>query len=292
MPHDDVDLAAPMAGRSTWAACQLAGGATSPALECLAEEVPVAMVYNGISHAVMLASPLDLEDFALGFSLSEGIVDAPEDVLDVEVQIRPLAGSLVSGEPAAGAVEPGLALEMRVAQRCFARLKEHRRSLAGRTGCGLCGTERLAEAVRPVPGRVAPVQVPAAALSQAMSAMWAQQALQHATGATHAAAWCDLGGHLHLVREDVGRHNALDKLVGAMARARVDPASGFITVTSRASYEMVHKAACAGVGLLAAVSAPTGLAVRTAQAAGMTLAGFTRGDRSVLYTHAHQVRTG
>jgi FdhD protein len=252
---------------------------------CLAEEVPVALVYNGISHAVMLATPQDLEDFALGFSLSEGIIDSPDDLLDAEVTLSDLSVS----ESLAGVQEQGLSLELKVTLRCFMRLKERRRTLAGRTGCGLCGTESLAEAIRPVRREVVPIKVEAAALVRAMAEMPMHQTLSRATGATHAAAWCGLDGALRLVREDVGRHNALDKLVGAMALARVDPAEGFIAVTSRASYEMVHKAASAGVGLLAAVSAPTGLAVRTARAAGMTLAGFVRGQRATLYSHPERV---
>lgn len=259
----------------------------SETTETVAEEVPVAMVYNGISHAVMLASPLDLEDFALGFSLSEGIVDSPADVLDVEVTASDLACAT-----GVSVQETGLTVNLRVTLRCFMRLKERRRTLAGRTGCGLCGTESLAEAVRPVLRSVAPVQVDAAALRHAMAGLAAGQHLQSATGATHAAAWCALDGTVRLVREDVGRHNALDKLVGALTRTGFDPASGFVAVTSRASYEMVHKTASAGIGLLAAISAPTALAVRTAEAAGLTLAGFTRGDRSTLYAHAERVKPG
>ena len=252
---------------------------------CLAEEVPVALVYNGISHAVMLATPQDLEDFALGFSLSEGIIDGPDDLLDCETTPSDLSVST----PLAGVPEQGLSLELKVTLRCFMRLKERRRTLAGRTGCGLCGTESLAEAIRPVRREVVPVEVSAAALARAMAEMPAHQTLSQATGATHAAAWCGLDGAVRLVREDVGRHNALDKVIGAMALAEVDPAEGFIAVTSRASYEMVYKTASAGVGLLAAVSAPTGLAVRTAEAAGLVLAGFVRGDRATLYSHSERV---
>lgn len=251
----------------------------------LAEEVPVALVYNGISHAVMLASPQDLEDFALGFSLSEGIIDRADDLLDCETTPSDLSVS----ESLAGVPEQGISLELKVTLRCFMRLKERRRTLAGRTGCGLCGTESLAEAIRPVRREVAPVVVAAAALARAMAEMPARQTLSQATSATHAAAWCGLDGAVRLVREDVGRHNALDKLIGAMALAEVDPADGFIAVTSRASYEMVYKTASAGVGLLAAVSAPTGLAVRTAESAGLVLAGFVRGERATVYTHPERV---
>ena len=266
---------------------RLQAGRREPHVETLAEELPVALVYNGISHAVMLASPADLEDFALGFSLSEGMIDSPDDLLDAEI----LPADLGESVALAGTTERGLSVELKVTLRCFMRLKERRRTLAGRTGCGLCGTESLAEAVRPVGREAACIEIEAAALERAMAALPSHQHLQKATGATHAAAWCAPDGEVLTVREDVGRHNALDKLIGALARAGTDPASGFVVVTSRASYEMVYKAAHAGFGLLAAVSAPTGLAVRTAEAAGLVLAGFVRGDRAVAYSHARRLLT-
>jgi FdhD protein len=255
-------------------ATSLRDGMTAKVEECVAEEVAVALEVNGIAHAVMLATPADLEDFALGFLLSEAIIDSRRDLLDVE--IVPVAS--------------GIALRAEVVQRCVHRLKERRRALAGRTGCGLCGTESIDEAVRPIRRDVARVDLEAAMLSKGMQALAAGQTLQRATGATHAAGWISLQGELRAIREDVGRHNALDKLIGAMARDGVDPASGFVAVTSRASYEMVHKTASAGVGLLAAISAPTGLAIRMADAAGLTLAGFARGGNATLYSHADRVR--
>lgn len=264
---------------------RLQAGRREPHVETLAEELPVALVYNGISHAVMLASPADLEDFALGFSLSEGIIDSPDDLLDAEI----LPADLGESVALAGTTERGLSVELKVTLRCFMRLKERRRTLAGRTGCGLCGTESLAEAVRPVGREAACIEIEAAALERAMAALPSHQHLQKATGATHAAAWCAPDGEVLTVREDVGRHNALDKLIGALARAGTDPATGFVVVTSRASYEMVYKAAHAGFGLLAAVSAPTGLAVRTAEAAELVLAGFVRGDRATIYSHPDRV---
>lgn len=247
----------------------LVDGEFAPTEQWVAEERPVALVYNGVSHAVMLTSPLDLEDLALGFSLTEGIIESPAELLDFD-QVES---------------EAGITLDLRVTLRCFMRLKERRRTLAGRTGCGLCGTESLAEAIRPVRQGVSPPPVGPAALQRAMSELSASQSLQPSTGGIHAAAWCGLDGGVRLVREDVGRHNALDKLIGAMVRADMDPAAGFIAVTSRASYEMVFKAATAGVGLLAAISAPTALAVRTAQTAGLCLVGFARGTRAVVYSH-------
>jgi FdhD protein len=234
----------------------------------------VALEYNGISHAVMLATPRDLEDFALGFSLSEGILDARADLYDIEVD-----------ESA-----QGITLHLEIASRCFARLKEHRRSIAGRTGCGLCGTENLAQAVRPVVRVEHTLQVDASAISAGLKQMRAQQVLQQATGGVHAAAWCDVQGGVQFLREDVGRHNALDKLVGALARAGTDTTQGFALVTSRASYEMVQKTASAGIALLAAISAPTALAIATAESANLALAGFAREQDMVIYAHAERVR--
>nr|WP_198320896.1 formate dehydrogenase accessory sulfurtransferase FdhD [Azohydromonas aeria] len=239
----------------------------------VADEVPVALQFNGLSHAVMLATPLDLEDFAVGFSLSEGIVDHAGDVFGMDVET----------------VDQGIVLHVEVASRCLARLKERRRALSGRTGCGLCGVESLAQALPRCKRRVAPAVLPAAALSGALDGMRARQALQSATGATHAAAWCGPRGELRLLREDVGRHNALDKLIGALAREGLDAADGFFAVTSRASYEMVQKTVRAGVGTLAAISAPTALAVRTAQAAGLCLIGFARGRDWVAYSAADRL---
>ena len=274
MASDDPDLTAtPTSSRVS--AVVLRDGAAMAKEECVAEEVAVALEVNGIAHAVMLATPADLEDFALGFLLSEAIIDARSDLLDVEF----------------ASVESGIALRATVVQRCVHRLKERRRALAGRTGCGLCGTESIAEAVRPIRGEVARIVVAAEALARAMRSLQGGQTLQRLTGATHAAAWVTLDGQLQTVREDVGRHNALDKLVGAMARSGADVASGFIAVTSRASYEMVHKTASAGVGLLAAISAPTGLAIRMAESAGLTLVGFVRGTNATVYTHPGAIRS-
>jgi FdhD protein len=238
----------------------------TPAEDWVAEEVPVALEYNGISHAVMLATPLDLEDFALGFSLAEGLIDGRADLRDLEIA------------PAAG----GLVLRLTISARCEMRLKQRRRNLAGRTGCGLCGQDSL-EGVLRVPPRVLAPTVAPAALARAMRELAAAQPLQQRSGGLHAAAWCAPDGHLHLLREDVGRHNALDKLIGALVRGGSDTRAGFVAVTSRASYEMVQKAAQAGIGLLAAVSAPTHLAIRTAQDCGLTLAGFVREGRATVY---------
>ncbi len=246
-------------------------------VEHVAEECAIAVEVNGISHAVMLATPADLEDFAVGFLLGEGIVEQAGDVLDVEWSRLP------------GREDEAIALRVQVTQRAQSRLSERKRTMAGRTGCGLCGTDSIGEALRPVPVVPASPPLAATALHAGVRALAAAQTLQRETGATHAAAWIARDGTLALVREDVGRHNALDKLVGAIARARIDPRSGFVAVTSRASYEMVHKAASAGIAHLAAISAPTGLAVRVAERAGVTLAGFARDGRATLYAHADGV---
>ncbi|MGJ7508405.1 formate dehydrogenase accessory sulfurtransferase FdhD [Variovorax sp. GT1P44] len=239
------------------------------AQDWVADEVPVALEYNGISHAVMLATPLDLEDFALGFSLSEGILGAPHELFSVEEERSDI----------------GITLHLQVASGPFARLKERRRSLTGRTGCGLCGTESLGQVCRNLPELPDSPPWRREAISHAMSQFFQLQALQQATGAVHAAAWCSAEGEVLWLREDVGRHNALDKLIGALATNDIDASAGFIAVTSRASFEMVQKTAMARVSLLAAVSAPTSLAVATAQSAGMTLVGFARKQDLVVYCH-------
>ncbi|MBI5278448.1 MAG: formate dehydrogenase accessory sulfurtransferase FdhD [Burkholderiales bacterium] len=244
------------------------GGVLRQVADWVADEVPVALQFNGVSHAVMLATPLDLEDFAVGFSLGEGLVDSAADVFGIEPEDT----------------AQGLVLHIEIASRCLARLKARRRTLAGRSGCGLCGTESLAQALPQVDRRVAPFDLQGHVLSRALAEMRARQALQAATGATHAAAWCSPDGAVQVVREDVGRHNALDKVIGALARDRIDASRGFLAVTSRASYEMVQKAARAGVGALAAISAPTALAVRCAEEAGLCLVGFARGADWVAYS--------
>ena len=265
----------PVPGGRPAAVVGVRAGKVFAATDWVADEVAVALEYNGISHAVMMATPTDLEDFARGFSLTEGIVDTVDQIRDIELVESP----------------QGHTLQIEIAAACFARLKDRRRNLTGRTGCGLCGTDSLAHAVR----RPAPVSAPAtpfviAAVARALAALRSQQHLLDATGATHAAAWCHADGRIALVREDVGRHNALDKLVGALQVAKLDAPSGFIVVTSRASFEMVQKAACAGVALLAAISGVTALAIDVAQAAGITLVGFARGDNASVYSHPEQIQ--
>ena len=233
----------------------------------LAEEVPVALVFNGISHAVMMATPLHLEDFALGFALSEGLVDQASQIYGIEVIEQSL----------------GMELQITIAAQCEARLKERKRSMAGRTGCGLCGTDSLAQVKLSLP-QAPVVNVDVQAMQRAHAGMRSLQPLKLQTGATHAAAWSDMNGVIHIVREDVGRHNALDKLIGAMTKAHVDAAQGFVCITSRASFEMVQKTIQCGAGALTAVSAPTRLAVDIAQSHNLLLAGQVRGDSFTAYS--------
>ncbi len=240
--------------------------------DLVAEELPVAMVYNGVSHAVMMASPCDLEDFALGFSLSEGILQRPDQLFALEIQVS----------------DEGIMVNMRIAGGRFARLQEQRRNMVGRTGCGLCGTESLANVVRTI-AQVTPQGVPSdKAVQAALLSLKNHQPLQMQTGATHGAAWCDSNGRILLTREDVGRHNALDKLIGARIREHADKAfaDGFALISSRASFEMVQKSASVGIASLVAVSAPTALAIRQARSSGMNLIGFARPGRHVIYTRS------
>ncbi|MFJ9451638.1 formate dehydrogenase accessory sulfurtransferase FdhD [Herbaspirillum sp. NPDC101397] len=243
-------------------------------IDVVAEEVPIALEYNGISHAVMMATPADLEDFALGFSLTEGILANPGELYDCEI---------VQGAE-------GIQVQMNVATERFVALKEKRRNLTGRTGCGLCGAETLEQAVRhPAAVQAGALQFSADTLHAALDAMQAQQQLQQQTGATHAAAWMGRDGKITLVREDVGRHNALDKLIGALAEQKQDFSAGAVIITSRASYEMVQKAATVGIGFIAAISAPTALAIRLAKETDVTLIGFVRRQGHVVYAGAHRL---
>lgn len=243
--------------------------------DAITEEVPVAMVYNDIPFAVMMVTPLDLEDFALGFSLSEGLVAKPDELQSVEVRPR----------------LEGVELAMRVATDTVEQRAGSggERLLPGRSGCGLCGARMLEDAVRhPAPVGDGP-RIQAEALERALKTLQAAQPVNSATGAVHAAAWVTVDGTIALVREDVGRHNALDKLIGAMVKARIDPEQGFLLVTSRASYEMITKAASAGITLMAAISAPTALAIHLAESTRMTLVGFARPGSYVVYAHPQRL---
>lgn len=261
--------AAAQGGAQPVAALRIDADGAAKREEWLAEEVPVALVYNGISHAVMMASPLDLDDFALGFSLSEGIIEHPGELLDCDITSS----------------AQGISVELQILEARFQALKQRRRALTGRTGCGLCGQESLDGAIRPVARVDAGWRVHADTVRAGMAALAAQQPLNAQTGAVHAAGWWRDG--TLIVREDVGRHNALDKLIGAIARQ--PERDGVLLMTSRASYEIVHKAAAAGIAVVAAISAPTALAVQLADEAGITLAGFVRGERMTVYSHPQRI---
>ncbi|QEY58889.1 formate dehydrogenase accessory sulfurtransferase FdhD [Pseudomonas sp. C27(2019)] len=247
-------------------------GAAAIEWDTVAQEIPIAMVYNGVTHAVMMASPGDLEDFALGFSLTEGILQRSAQLFSFEIIVS----------------DDGIAIDMHIAGDCFTRLQQQRRSMVGRTGCGLCGTESLAQVVRSI-APVAAQRMPADEVVQrALCNLSKHQPQQLQTGATHGAAWCSANGQVLMVREDVGRHNALDKLIGARIREYGEQAfsHGFALITSRASFEMVQKSASVGIGSLVAVSAPTALAIREACKSGMNLIGFARPGRHVIYAQS------
>lgn len=243
--------------------------------DTLAAEVPVALVFNGISHAVMLATPQDLEAFALGFALSEGILDTPAQCFGIEVQAVVLEGG------------PAVEVQMEIAAACFARLKDQRRSLAGRTGCGVCGIDSLQAldlAPPPLPPSAPWVQgMGGDTVLRAVQAMAPLQVLNAACGSLHAAAWVTPAGDISVLMEDVGRHNALDKLLGALARSGQAREAGWVLMSSRASHELVRKCLHLQVPLLATISAPTDLAVAMAQRSGLQLWGLCRAPRAVRY---------
>ena len=259
-------------GVAQLAVSDVSAGQVNARQDYVAQEVPVALVFNGISHAVMMASPADLEDFALGFSLTEGLLNNASELYGVEV--RPL--------------KDGIELHLEVSAACEWRLKERRRTLAGRTGCGLCGTDSLSQVHREL-SAVHAFETTADAVLKATTELRQWQPVQQLTGATHAAAWADVSGNILRVKEDVGRHNALDKLIGDLVRSQVNPSSGFLCITSRASFEMVQKAVAFGAGMLAAVSAPTALAVEVASSHNLMLAGYVRGTQLVAYSFPERI---
>ncbi|KPN05030.1 formate dehydrogenase accessory sulfurtransferase FdhD [Xanthomonas arboricola] len=252
------------------------GGRNATVQDMVAAEMPVAFHYNGVPFAVMMATPEDLEDFAFGFSLSEGIVDQPQDLRVVAVET----------------FLEGASLQIEIPPERAAALDRRRRNLDGRSGCGVCGNESIEAVLRVPPLLQSALQIDAQALARALEALHAQQPIAAQTGAVHAAGWADVHGVVRYVREDVGRHNALDKLIGALARERVDASQGFAVVTSRASYEMAMKAAQARIPLLAAISAPTALAISLADSAGLTLIGFARDHDCVVYSHPQRLNLG
>ncbi|MFL9873354.1 formate dehydrogenase accessory sulfurtransferase FdhD [Paraburkholderia megapolitana] len=249
-------------------------GDTSEALtDQVGQEWPVALVFNGISHAVMMCTPRDLEAFAVGFSISEGIVARSSDIQDIEVELHD--GDLPHAE-----------IQLTVVQQAFAALKERRRALAGRTGCGVCGVESI-DLLDLQPERVPDTgflqRLAPDAIARAARDLPAHQALTRLTGGLHAAAWCDASGAIRYAFEDVGRHNALDKLIGQLVLDRADTQDGFVFLSSRASYELVRKAARVGIPMVATISAPSSLAITIAQRAGVRLVSFCRETSYVDY---------
>ena len=249
------------------------GGQHEQLQDFIAEEVPVSLIYNGTPHVVMLASPTNLEEFALGFSITEGIIKNPKELLSARVYNR----------------SNGIEVQIKIPEQRFQCMADKGQNLTGRTGCGLCGASTLKQAIRepsPVNGKLT---LSADQLQSALTGIKQHQKLNRLTGAVHAAAWAVPGQGILDIREDVGRHNALDKLIGFLLRTDKDLSAGFVIVTSRASYEMVQKTAWVGITLLAAISAPTGLAIRLANEAGLTLIGFARDDQHVVYTHPQRL---
>ena len=246
------------------------GASSTPAFDHVAEEIPVALVFNGISHVVMMATPRDLEAFACGFALTEGVVASAAAIFDCEVFLR------------ADSAEVAIT----IAQEDFVRLKDRRRALTGRSGCGVCGIDSLEMLdLQPeaLPPALITVDLPRA-LVKAADGLRAHQALMQATGGVHAAAWCTPEGEIVHVFEDIGRHNGLDKLIGHLALQGTDLRRGFVFLSSRGSYELARKAARMRIPLLATISAPSSLAIRIATEAGMKLVGFCRQDAFVDYT--------
>jgi len=265
--------ATPQAGAVRRAVERLRDGRVERDDDWIAAEIPVALLYNGQPHVVMMATPADLADFALGFSLSEAVIETATEFEGIEIRT----------------LLEGIEVSLRVPQPRADALALRQRNLTGRSSCGLCGTQELEDVVRHPPRVDDAITISGDILHRALAALGAAQPLNAATGATHAAAWADADGALQLVREDVGRHNALDKLIGALATAAIDPRRGFLIVTSRASYEMVQKAATFGIALIAAISAPTALAIHLAEITGVTLVGFARHDGHVIYTHRQRI---
>lgn len=250
-------------------------GVVREAVRSVPEEVPIAFSYGGSSHAVMMGTPADLEDFATGFSLTEGIIASPAEIESIEV--------LQEGD--------GLDVQITLAEDKEDALRARRRHMAGPVGCGLCGIESIEQAMRPVPDVAAvEMSLSAADIATASSALNSAQPLHAQTRAVHGAGFFIPGEGLIAVREDVGRHNALDKLAGAVLRSGRQGRDGAVVVTSRISVEMVQKTAILGAPVLIAISAPTALAIRTADAAGMTLVALSRGEDFEVFTHPNRIR--
>ncbi|MDR3438357.1 formate dehydrogenase accessory sulfurtransferase FdhD [Telmatospirillum sp.] len=255
-------------------AVRFSAAGVGPRREEIAEEVPVALIYNRFPFAVMLATPTDLEDFAVGFSLTEGIVGEVGEISEIKTKVT----------------DEGVEVAMTVTKDRYMLLRErHRRNLVAGSSCGLCGSDSFAEALRPVDAVVSQQSFTPQAIHRAMAEFPALQVLNREVGAFHGAAFADGDGRITVVREDIGRHNALDKLIGFLARNAIDRQAGFVAVSSRCSYEMVRKTAAAGIPLIATISAPTSLAIRFAEDTGVGLVAFARESRFNLYATASRI---
>ena len=254
--------------RGIWRNCVASEGT-----RLIPEETPLALTYNGGTYAVMMGTPQNLEDFAVGFSLDEGIISSVDDIKSLEV-VR---------------LDDGIELRMWLAPEDAAGINERRRHIAGPTGCSICGIESIAEAVRPAAVVPQGQSFTPEDIMAAMQAIAPLQSINLQTRAVHAAAFWSPAGNILALREDVGRHNALHKLAGALARRRTDARGGIVLLTSRVSVEMVQKAAAIGAPVMVAVSAPTALAVRTAEAAGITLIAIARQDGFEVFTHRSRI---
>lgn len=265
--HDPVRTV----GRKVWR-----DGSLKEGTRTIPEETALALTYNGGTYAVMMGTPKDLADFAIGFSLSEGIIQSPGDIDTLDIVD----------------LDDGIELRMWLAQSKASRLSERRRHIAGPTGCGLCGIDSIAEAIRPAAIVMQGRSFSPREIMTAMQSLPALQQINIETRAVHAAAFWTPSRGIAALREDVGRHNALDKLAGAVAREKLVASEGMVLLTSRVSVEMVQKAAAMGAPLMAAVSAPTALAVRIADAAGITLAAIVRNDGFEIFTHPDRIAAG
>jgi len=252
---------------------RVAEGVVEQVVDRVAEETPVALVYNGVPQVVMMATPEHLEDLAVGFTLSENFVRTPREIQSVRVS----------------RVKDGAQVDIAIAAARFSEMLRRQRNLTGRTGCGVCGVETIDQAMRHPDAVAADVRLSSQQLHAALRQLAEMQTLNAAVGSVHGAAWGRPDAGIQVAREDVGRHNALDKVIGALVRKRIAPQSGYFLITSRASYEMVLKAATAGASILIAVSAPTALAIDLARQSNLTLVGFARESRYVIYAHPGRI---
>ncbi len=264
-------------GIETFGRLEAGGGHVSVDTGLVAEEIPVALTYNGLSHVVMMMTPSDLEDFVIGFSLCEGIIDRADDL--TELDVRP--------------VEPGYLVSAQVPQENFERLTKRRRNLIGQSGCGICGVVELENAILPV-SKIAPsgVYPSAEVLFSSLASIQTNQPLNAQTGAMHGAAFLGMAGEIVAVREDVGRHNALDKLIGHLARTDKPFSEGFVLLTSRCGVELAQKVIAVGIPMLVTISAPTRLAIALAREADLTLICLARQDSVLLYSDPHGTYDG